>query len=90
MDAIEVVLGYGSVVDHHGDKKYHMNKQARRRAKVEMGSDAYRRVADRLNIYVVVSSKGTIVTEANRWKRMISSKPHRISKHPAKRGRRGY
>ncbi len=89
-DAVKVLLDYGSMVDHGGNKKYHMDKAARRRAMIAMGADAYRRIADRLNIYVVVASDGTIVTQANRWKKLIASKPHKTRKHPAKRRRPGY
>ena len=75
-DVIDAVLSYRAVVDHGGSKKYYMDRKARELAKRELGSRAYRRIADRLNTYLVVDG-GTIVTVAKMRKRIKSSKPDR-------------
>ena len=83
--AVDIVLDYGAVVHHYGDLKYYMDKEAHRRAKSAMGADAYRGIVDRLNIYVIVSPDGRIVTVAKRSKRLIDSKPHRARKRSGRR-----
>ena len=86
-EAVDVVLAYGAVVHHFGGRKHYMNREAHRRAKSAMGADAYRRIVDRLNIYVVLSSAGVIVTVAKLSKRLIVSKPNRARKRSGKRRR---
>lgn len=83
-DVIDAVLAFGSIVDHGGSKKYYMDKRAHQRARREMDAAEYRRIADRLNIYLVVSD-ATIVTVANLRTRIRVSKPHRPTKHPQSR-----
>ncbi len=85
-EVIDTVLRYGRVVNHGGSKKYYMDKKARWRARNEMGAEEYRRIVDRLNIYVVVAD-ATVVTVAKRRKRMRFSKPHKPMKHSESRMR---
>lgn len=83
-DVIDAVLAFGSVLFHGGSKKYYMDKRARERARREMDATEFRRIADRLNIYLVVSD-ATIVTVANLRTRIRVSKPHRPTRHPRSR-----
>ena len=89
-EALDAVLAFGSIVDHGGCKKYYMDRRARQRARNELGDGTYRQIADRLNVYAVVASDGTIVTVARLRKRVRVSKPHRPGKHPAKWRRRRF
>ena len=86
-EVIETVLAYGTVVEHRGSTKYYMDGQARRRAQLELPPEDYRRLSDRLNVYLVVN-EGTVVTVAKLKKRMRVSKPHKPTKHPQRRRRR--
>lgn len=85
-EAVDIVLAYGAEVRHRGDRKYFMNEEAHGLAANEMGA-AYRRVVDRLNIYVVLSPDDVIKTVAKLSKRLIVSKPNRARKRSGKRWR---
>ena len=80
---IDVVLAYGTVVDHGGSKRYVMDRKARLRAQRELDPKAYRRIVDRLDTYLVVDGP-KIITAAKLSKRLRLSKPDR----PTKRRRR--
>jgi len=84
-EIIRVVYDYGTVVEHRGSKKFFMDKQARSRAERGLGHAAYKRVADRLNVYLVINGD-LVVTVARMRNRVRASKPHKPSK--PRRGRR--
>ena len=78
-EIIRVVYAYGTVVEHRGSKKFFMDKRARSRAERGLGHAAYTRVADRLNVYLVINGD-LVVTVAPMQDRIRASKPHKPSK----------
>lgn len=69
-DVVNVLLNYGACGHHNGADVYFMNKTTREFARRELGNRRYRRMADKLNTYVVVSNDGRIITAAKRFKRL--------------------
>ena len=78
-EIIRVVYGYGTVVEHGGSKKFFMDKRARGRAERGLGHAAYKRLVDRLNVYLVINGD-LVVTVARVRNRVRVSKPHKPSK----------
>ena len=85
-EVIDAVAAYGTVVGHRGAKKYFMDKKARARARRGLGPAQYRRIADRLDTYIVVAD-ATIITVAKLSERIKASKPHKTHR-PRRRRRR--
>ena len=78
-EIIRVVYDYGTVIDDRGSKKFFMDKRARGRAERGLGHADYKRVADRLNIYMVIDGD-QVVTVARLSDRVRVSKPDKRSK----------
>ncbi|MDI9846468.1 hypothetical protein QM467_00180 [Rhodoblastus sp. 17X3] len=69
-EVVATLLDYGRSVRRHGADICFMDRSARRRARNALGADAYARVADRLDGYLVVADDGQIITVAPRLKRL--------------------
>ena len=67
---IDVVLEFGKRKVRNGAYVYFMDKGARAKAERCMGAASYRRVENRLGLYVVKSFNGDIVTVAHRKRRL--------------------
>lgn len=68
-EVVDVILTYGQRMRSHGADVCFMDRAARKELERELGHDFYRRVADRLNIYVVANDD-LIVTAAPRRRRL--------------------
>lgn len=69
-DVVDVLLTYGRRKVRHGAEVCFMDKISRARAREDLGSKQYARIADRLNSYVVVSENGQLITAAPRLHRL--------------------
>ena len=70
LEILSVVYGYGKCERTRDGFSYTMDQRARLRAKRQLGEIAYRRIADKLDLYMVVASDGkTVITAAHRLKR---------------------
>ncbi len=63
---IDLVIKYGTTEHVRGARSYWMDNAARRRAKNSSDGELYRKHADRLNFYVVVSHDECVITVAHR------------------------
>ena len=70
-DALGIVLRYGSYQHVKGGKTYYMDKFAHQRARRSPERDLYRKLADRLSFYVIVSDNGHIITVAHSHRRSL-------------------
>lgn len=66
---VEVLLAYGQRAHRRGAHVYYMDRQTRAHAAKELGRDAFRKIADKLDTYIVVSESGTLITAAKRRRR---------------------
>ena len=83
-NVIEALLAYGKIVHHQGRERCFMNKRARRRAERAMGHAEYARIADHLDVYLVIEDS-MIVTVGHLDARRSTSKPNRPRRHPSSR-----
>lgn len=65
-ERIDLVLKYGTAQHVQGAKSYCMDAAARRRVQNSPDHALYRKHADRLDIYVVVSDDEHVITVAHR------------------------
>lgn len=63
---VSMVLDFGKVIRRHGADVYCMDKSGRKKVQQYLGKRTYAHIKSRLNIYVVHSDDGVIVTGANR------------------------
>lgn len=63
---------YGRVTRHMGADVYYFDKKSRKALKSDIGTLAYKRIADLLDAYAVVSDDGQIITAARRYKHLKS------------------
>ena len=57
-EIVDAILAYGRRIHRHHAEVCYVDKPARRRIERELGQDAYRRIVDRLNNYVVLANSG--------------------------------
>ena len=69
-EIVDAILSYGRRSQRHNAEVCYLDRSARRLLETELGRDAYRRLADRLDTYVVVADDGSIITAAKRLMRM--------------------
>jgi predicted DNA-binding protein (UPF0278 family) len=69
---VERVLNYGHRVRVHGATRCYMNQAARRELLETEGRDAVKRAANKLDIFVVVSDEGRLITAGYRTRRMLA------------------
>ncbi len=69
-DVVDALLAYGRQKVRHGAEIYFMDRKARERAMADMGRQAFCRIADKLDSYLVVADDGSIVTVAKRLRRL--------------------
>jgi len=67
---VEMITSHGCHCWSHGAKKYFLDKAARKKVKHHLGSMIYRRVEDKLNVYILVSEDDMIITAAHRNQRI--------------------
>jgi len=67
---LEWLLQFGARVQQDGSEVYSFDKASRRRLKRYLGHRFYRRIEDLLDVYVVVSRDGTVITAGHRLERM--------------------
>ena len=67
---LEWLLHFGTPVQQDGSEVYCLDKASRRRLQRHLGRRLYRRVEDLLDVYVVVSRDGTVITAGHRLERM--------------------
>lgn len=82
IDQVTKVLDYGSVQRAHGASRYFLDKAARQRIAVSMPDEL--RSLQALDIQVVVSNDGALITAAHRTKRLwrqIQSRGRAAPKH---------
>ena len=67
---LNCLLEYGRKAhDHRGAEIVYFDSQSRTKVRSALGDDAYRKVADRLDTYAVLSNDGAVVTVGHRTKR---------------------
>ncbi len=69
-DVVDALLAYGRRRYRKGAEVYFMTKSSRLRARQELGQDAFAKITDRLNSYLVVSSDGNVITATKRLQRL--------------------
>ncbi|MGO9391537.1 hypothetical protein [Rhodoblastus sp.] len=69
-EVVATLLEYGRRERRHGAEICFMDRSAHRQAQRALGHDAYARVVDRLDRYLVVADDGQIITAAPRLKRL--------------------
>lgn len=68
---LDCLLDYGRMThDHRGAEIIYFDGHSRIKVRSALGEDAYRKLADRLDSYVVLSTDGTVVTVGHRTKRI--------------------
>lgn len=68
---VDWLVAYGRSVRKHGADLYFFDKAARRALERDIGALAYRRLADQLDAYVVLSDQGTVITTGWRTERVL-------------------
>jgi hypothetical protein len=69
-EVIATLLEYGRRERRRGAEICFMDRSTRQRAHRELGHDAYTRLVDHLDRYLVVADDGHIITAAHRLKRL--------------------
>ena len=69
-EVVDSIMAYGRRVRRHQADVCFLDKSGRRLLERELGRDAYRRIADRLNTYLVIGDDGTVITAAKRLRRI--------------------
>ena len=68
---LDCLLEYGRKAhDHRGAEIVYFDSQSRIKVRNALGDEAYKKVADRLDTYAVLSNVGTVVTVGHRTKRI--------------------
>ena len=67
---VDWLMDYGRVTRHKGGDVYHFDKAARRTLRSRIGGLPYKRLADQLDVYVVISDDGKVITVGNRFKHL--------------------
>jgi hypothetical protein len=69
-EVVDALVTYGRRARRHGADLCFMDHAARRRARADLGPDAFARIADRLDTYLVIADDGAVVTAAKRLRRL--------------------
>jgi len=69
-DVLEVLSRFGDEGYRHGAEVLFMTRASRAKARRQLGRAAYARVADHLDVYLVQSSEGRVITCARRLRRL--------------------
>lgn len=83
-EAMSMVLRFGNACRVRGGESYFMDSTAHQLAKSSSDSNLYRKIADRLNFYVIVGHDGGIVTVAHSNRRRLYTR-RKPSYHRSKR-----
>jgi len=65
-EVVDAILEYGSSHRVRGAESYCMDKRARAKARKALGKKAYARLESRMNIYIIASDRGSLLTVAHR------------------------
>ena len=76
-EVVSLVVAYGCHQWSHGAEKYFLDKKAHTRIRHAIGESWYQRIRGTLNVYVVVTADGVVVTAAHRLKPIKSKPTHR-------------
>lgn len=68
-DVVDAILKFGREHERNGAFVLFMDKAAHAKARKVLGKQ-YARIADRLNVYLIVGDDGSIVTAAQRMSRL--------------------
>lgn len=68
---VDWLIAYGRSIRRHGADVYFFDKAARRTLERDIGALAYRRLADQLDAYVVLSDDGAVITTGWRTERVL-------------------
>lgn len=68
--AVEVVISFGDVKRKSGADRYFLTKASRERAERALGAHTIRSLEGKLDIIVVMSDEGELITAAHRTKRI--------------------
>lgn len=70
-ETVDALLAYGTKeYDHRGAKVVYFDKRARSRLLSKVGADQYKSIEGKLNVYVVLSGGGDLITVGHRHKRI--------------------
>ena len=67
---IDWLMAYGRVARRRGADVYFFDHAARKALRRSIGAPVYRRIADLLDAYAVISDEGQIITTGWRYKRL--------------------
>ena len=67
---LDWLIEYGRLTRKRGADVYIFDKESRRRLRCDIGSLAYKRLADLFDAYVVVSDDGKVITTGWRQRRL--------------------
>ena len=67
---IDWVVEYGRFTRRGRADVYYLDKKGRKRLRSEIGALPYRLMKDKLNVYVVLSDDGTVITAGHRLTRI--------------------
>ncbi|MGO7358872.1 hypothetical protein [Rhizobium ruizarguesonis] len=68
-EVVNAILEYGRCSRVRGADSYYMDRSSRMRARDELGAKTYARLEPQLDLYVVASDDGSLVTVAHRLRR---------------------
>lgn len=63
---VDWLRDYGRVTRHRGADVYYFDKATRKTLRSRIGSVPYKRLADLLDVYVVISDDGKVITACKR------------------------
>jgi hypothetical protein len=70
---LDWLMDYGTMKRGHGVDFYSFDHKSRKALRQEIGKVAYKRIADLLNAYAVVSDDGAVITTGWRTKKLRGS-----------------
>jgi len=68
-EVIDIIVSYGECRYRKGSAVYFLDKAAKQRAVASLDAGS-RKIADRLNSYVVMTDEGRVITVAKRHKKL--------------------
>lgn len=79
--AMEVLLEYGTTKISHGREVIFMDQAGRRRARAALGEQAFAQIEARLDIYLVLTGDGSVLTCVHRDRALRVKHSYRLSAH---------
>jgi hypothetical protein len=69
-EVVDTILTFGRRIRRHHAEVCFLDRRGRQQIEAERGHDSYRRMADKLDTYIVVADDGTIITASKRLRRI--------------------